>query len=152
MKKFADFAGRKTAQEPRLNVLRGYVAWAQSSTASDRASHAEALGAARRALTFGEDWHFHYALADALWDIDDERGAAAEYEKAEALNPLNPTILFRRSQLMYERADAATIPDSAALWLSESRRDAQIALDIDATNERVRTWFDTLATLKWHPK
>jgi tetratricopeptide (TPR) repeat protein len=152
MTAFANSADSKTAEEPRLKLLHGFVAWGESHDAASHKQHAEAVAAARRALTFGEDWHFHDALATALWDIDDIRGATEEFEKAAQLNPIEPFVRYHRSQLMYDRAHGATNSDSAAAWLTESRADAQTAFYINGANAGIHAWFDTLATLKWNPR
>ena len=152
LSELANAADRHVKQEPRLSVVRGFTAWAESRMADSRHDSPAAVAAAQRALTFGADWHFHEALAQAQWNAGNLVTASDEFTVAETLNPVDPILHMDRSQLMYDRAAKAVSPDSAEAWLSESRREAQTAFYIDASNPSIRNWFDTLAAIKWRPR
>ncbi|MCX5766236.1 MAG: DUF4034 domain-containing protein [Gemmatimonadetes bacterium] len=146
--KLADQADSRLAEEPRLRAVRGFLSWVESRDAVARGDFATATEAAQAALLVGDDWRFHAALGRAQRGAGDIAGATAAMEKALVRNPIEPSVRFERSRLLYDRLTATPDADSADAWLSESRREANVALDLDGATQRYRDWVDSLALIK----
>lgn len=88
------------AKNPRLRLLAGYVDFDRAVIASSDKKHADALEAIDRACALGDHWEFLTERSRIRRHLDkDVPLALADVNRADALRPSYPKVLFERAQV-----------------------------------------------------
>jgi len=96
---FAALGATKSAENPRLRLLSGFVDWARALDLQSKGDHAGALADLARARGHGEHWVFYRALADSKAALGDLNGALADANAALALRPEFVEVLVTRADV-----------------------------------------------------
>jgi tetratricopeptide (TPR) repeat protein len=131
-------AQQHKAQNPRLQLLQGYIAWDRGRVAESAKEHDEALRLYTEALSFGEHWMFLEDRAGLYHRRKQHEQALQDYDRALELRPQMVSVLHSRGNTLYALALKAQQPAGRRELAERSLRDLDLALVLDPTDQRLR--------------
>lgn len=105
MERFARESAPRSARNPRLKILPGFVPWDQGRRATAAGDYPTAIVLYEEALSHGENWNFLYDLADCYYRAKMFRDALRTLDRATALNPASAEGLGLRSRIFFAQGN-----------------------------------------------
>lgn len=137
MARFAEESAPYALRNPRIDALKGYVAWDKGRLFNAAGRKGDAIEAYQRALQFGNLWLFRYDRGRFNSRSDHEAEALEDFNSALLQVPQNADALNERSSSAYALGREAS-GDASAAYYSQAFRDIVLAAALDPTDEDIQ--------------
>jgi tetratricopeptide (TPR) repeat protein len=139
MQQLADEADRVARINPRLRLLRGFLAYEAGETLSGAKQHLAAAAEFSKAIAYGDCWQFRMARADAFYFADKYAAAVEDYTAALAMRPAMVNALARRgASYDYMAWEGPEGPARDAL-IERGRKDVWAAAELDPADRVLKS-------------
>lgn len=132
MEQFAEESQKLVKDNPKLRVLRGYVAWDKATLAVGEKDYKGALELLNTAASFGDHWVFFSTRSGVLRLLKRMPEAILDINRALALRPQSVPALTER---VLEYTLVRKYKDAAV--------DLKLAIQIDPTNAQVKSYQES---------